>query len=130
MRDALRLLALRVPASVTGTREATPPPAASAPPLKFEGVFSGSEVGGGIRKYITVTVGGVNSTLAYEGAVRLAVPLTQVEQPGKGVVRFVVQFRGMRHYAGKWDGQRITGTISSDAGGKGDIGTFELAPGR
>jgi hypothetical protein len=36
----------------------------------------------------------------------------------------------MRFYSGKWDGQKITGTISSDASGKGDIGTFELMPGR
>jgi hypothetical protein len=130
VREALRLLALRVPASVSGTTTATPPPTTSAPPLKFEGVFTGTEVEGGIRKYITVTVRGVNSTLAYEGAVQLSVPLMQADQPQKGVVRFSAQLRGMRFYTGKWDGQKITGTISSEAGGKGDLGTFELMPGR
>jgi hypothetical protein len=131
MREALRLLSLRVPPSVAGTREAAAPAAASAIAVKLEGVFTGSEVDGGIRKYITLNVrGGANNTLAYEGNVQLSVPVLQVEQPQKGVVRFSVQLRGMRYYAGKWDGQKITGTISSEAGGKGDIGTFELMPGR
>ena len=130
-REALRLLALRVPASVRGTQEAAAPATASLPPLKFEGVFSGSEMEDGVRKYITLNLrGGVNNTLAYEGAVRMSVPLMSAEQPQKGVVRFSVQLRGMRYYTGKWDGQKITGTISSDAGGRGDIGSFELIPGR
>jgi IPT/TIG domain len=131
MRESLRLLSVRVPATVAGTKEAAAPASASGPPLKLEGVFTGSEVDGGIRKYITLNVrGGINNTLAYEGNVQLSVPVQQVEQPQKGVVRFTVQLRGMRYYAGKWDGQKITGTISSDAAGKGDIGTFELMPGR
>jgi hypothetical protein len=130
MREAVRLLSLRVPASVAGTREAAAPANGSAAPLKLEGVFTGSEVDAGIRKYITLKVRATNSTLAYEGNVQLSVPVLQIEQPQKGVVRFSVQLRGMRYYAGKWDGQKITGTISSEAGGKGDIGTFELMPGR
>jgi hypothetical protein len=131
VKEAIRLLALRVPASVTGTRAASPAPAASGAPLKLEGTFSGSETESGIRKYITVKFRGTYSTLAYEGNVQLSVPITELEQPGKAAtVRFTTQLRGLRYYSGKWDGQKITGTISAEANGKGDIGTFELVPGR
>jgi hypothetical protein len=130
-KDAVRLMALRVPATVTGSKTATPPSTSSVAPLKFEGVFTGSEVDGGIRKYITVRIRGAYSTLAYEGAVQLSVPLSELEVIQKGTaVRFTTQLRGMRYYSGKWDGQKISGTISSEANGKGDIGTFELMPGR
>ena len=36
---------------------------------------------------------------------------------------------GPRYYQGKWDGQKMTGTVSVDPGGKTTVGTFELAPG-
>jgi hypothetical protein len=48
----------------------------------------------------------------------------------RGTVRFVVPFRGRREYFGRWDGRRLTGTISSTGAARGDIGTFELSPQR
>jgi hypothetical protein len=49
-------------------------------------------------------------------------------QPVRGTaVRFQTQRGAMRYYTGTWDGQKITGTIASDAAGKSPIGTFELS---
>jgi hypothetical protein len=126
----LRLLALRVPASVPGApggSAAEPTPAAGA--FKLEGLWSGVEVEGDRRKYVSVTFRGTGGTLAFEGTVSISMNLDRVEQPQKGTVRYSVQSgSSTRHYLGKWDGRRIAGKISSDASDKGDIGTFELSP--
>ena len=33
---------------------------------------------------------------------------------------------GIRHYSGKWDGEAIRGSISTDAAGRNVVATFEL----
>ena len=54
-------------------------------------------------------------------------PLLTLEQARRDQVRFSVQIRGgIRHYAGKWDGEAITGSISTDAAGRNVVASFEL----
>ena len=53
--------------------------------------------------------------------------MTTLEKPRRDQVHFSVQIRGgMRHYAGRWDGEAITGNVSTDAAGKNVVATFEL----
>ena len=33
---------------------------------------------------------------------------------------------GIRHYAGKWDGEALRGSISTDAAGRNAVASFEL----
>ena len=35
---------------------------------------------------------------------------------------------GPRYYQGKWDGQKLTGTVAVDPASKSPTGTFELTP--
>jgi hypothetical protein len=57
------------------------------------------------------------------------VPFSKLEARGRDQVRFSVQMRGgMRHYAGRWDGEKLTGSLSSDAAGRNVVGSFELRP--
>ncbi len=142
-KEALRLIAFRVPASVTGpaittlpaaTVAGTPAPAGATPPsasapLRLEGSWIGSEEEGGERRYLTASFRSGSGTVAYEGIVTLTVPLLSLETPQRGNVRFSLQFKGgIRYYAGRWDGQRLSGTISRDPAGASSIGTFELRP--
>ena len=54
-------------------------------------------------------------------------PLLTLEQPRRDQVRFSVQIRGgVRHYAAKWDGEALAGSISTDAAGRNVVATFEL----
>jgi hypothetical protein len=47
----------------------------------------------------------------------------------KTVVRFSVQTgAGPRYYQGKWDGQKLTGTVVRRSRQQVALGTFELAP--
>src|SRR5262249_13728425 len=91
-RDALRLVGLRVPATVTARRGATAtPPVAVAPAgpagaaatpvpagpggtLKLDGAWIGSETEGDERRYLTATFERGSGTIAYEGIVTLTVP--------------------------------------------------------
>jgi hypothetical protein len=42
-------------------------------------------------------------------------------------VRFSLQIRGgVRHYLGRWDGEAITGSVSTDAAGNNVVASFEL----
>ena len=140
MRDALRTVGLRIPVSVkepsgaapTGAAQpagaATAAPAAG-PALRLDGRWSGSETDSGRQTYITAVFAGTGGTFTYERALSVTQPLLGVVQQ-KGAVRFSVQTgAGPRYYQGKWDGQKITGTVSVDPGGKTPVGTFELAPG-
>jgi hypothetical protein len=133
LREGLRLLALRVPATVAAPAAAggPAPGATAAPPvarLVLEGTFRGSEDEEGQRRYLTVEFRGAGGTISYEGGITFTVPLQDVQR-GRDRVRFSVPMRGaMRHYSGRWDGEKITGPISSDAAGRNVVATFELRP--
>jgi hypothetical protein len=133
LRDALRVVGLRVPAGVAALAgEAPAAPVATAVtevPLRLEGEWTGYEVEGGTRRRLLVTFVGRGGNVAYAGGVSL--PLAGVEQAPKGVVRFNFQVRGSTHFfSGHWDGQKIAGTISSDLEGKNVTGAFDLTPSR
>ncbi len=135
LRNGLRLIALRVPARVPATAAAggeAPDRATSATRASvrgaFEGTLRGSELESGQRRYLTVTLQEGEGTISYEGGLTVTVPLQSIEQAG-GAVRFSVRIRGgMRRYAGEWDGDRLVGTISTDASGREVVGSFELRP--
>ena len=130
---ALRSFAVRVPASVPTPASAKGVAAAAvdqggglAPPM--DRAWTGFEVVEGIRKFATVTFKGSGGSYNYSGGVAVSLPLSGVEQK-RGELRFVLQTGGRsRHYLGRWDGTRISGRISGDASGSGDLGTFELTP--
>jgi len=140
---ALRVLALRVPAQVLAPAGTAPAPsavaspatasaAATAPspvaPFHLEGVWVGTVLEGGTRRYVTVTFHGRGGSLSFEGGVSMSVPLFGVDLQRDGV-RFGLEYRGgNRYYNGKWDGRKITGRISTDPAGRGDAGAFELSP--
>ena len=134
LRDGLRLLALRVPASVTAPVAPAPAsslPAATATPaparLQLEGTWGGSQVEQGQRQYLTVTFRRGGGSISYEGGITFTVPLLSVEQPRRDQVRFSVQIRGgVRYYAGTWDGETLAGSISTDAAGRNVVASFEL----
>ena len=141
VREALRLVALRVPPTVRGPAGAGPaslpsvpvatPTSASAtqPMPKLEGSWTGTETESGRQRYVTVTFHGSTRTIAYEGVMTVSTPLQGVDQPQRGTVRFNVEVRGgLRYYSGRWDGQALTGTIATDPGGAQGLGTFELRP--
>jgi hypothetical protein len=134
LREALRAAGLRVPASVkvkaAGAASSGPgaPAEPAGPPLRLEGRWSGTETESGSLKYITANFAGAASTFTYERALSLTVPMLNVQQL-KGAVRFSVQTgTGPRHYQGRWDGQKLSGTISVDPAGRTPLGAFELAP--
>jgi hypothetical protein len=53
--------------------------------------------------------------------------MLNLEKPRRDQVLFSVQFRGgVRHYTGRWDGEAITGSVSTDAAGTNVVATFEL----
>ena len=120
-RVALRVLALRLPASVTppaGEPTTAGTAAASVPPLRLAGDWSGNEIESGERKFVTASFAPPAGTLTYQRALTITVPLTSVEQGRDGSVRFEAQAgRGTRYYSGKWEGQKIAGKISSDTAG-------------
>jgi hypothetical protein len=83
----------------------------------------------GERKFLNVTFSGDTGSLAYEGGVRVSMPLQDVQQDRKGKVRFYILLAGgPRYYVGQWDGQKVSGTISSSPDGPGDLGPFDLTP--
>jgi hypothetical protein len=136
LRDGLRLLALRVPASATApapVAAATAPAASAATPtppparLQLEGTWSGRQAEQGQQQYLTVTFRRGGGTISYEGGITLTVPFLTLEQPRRDEVRFSVQMRGgVRHYVGKWDGEAITGSISTDPAGRNVVASFDL----
>jgi hypothetical protein len=141
LKDGLRLLGLRVPPTVTApvtgpagapaataSSAALPAPAApTPPPLQLDGNWGGSQVEQGQRQYLTVSFHGSGGNVAYEGGITFTVPMMSVEKPRRDQVHFSVQIRGgTRHYAGQWDGEAITGNVSTDSAGKNVVATFEL----
>ena len=134
LRDALRLVGFRVPEKVTAPAAPAVPgapaaPAASAPAparLPQDATLRGSEneESQGLR-YLTVELRGAGS-ISYEGGLTLTLPLTSLEK-GRDRLRFSVPIRGaMRYYTGRWDGEKVTGTISTDSAGRNVVGSFEL----
>jgi hypothetical protein len=132
LRNALDLVAFRVPAAVRVPGAAPSAPAASTPAparLQLEGRWSGSEIEQGQRRYLTAEFRRGGGSISYEGGITLTVPLMTVEQPRRDEARFSVQIRGgVRHYSGKWDGERLAGSISTDSAGRNVVATFELRP--
>lgn len=132
MREALRVVALRVPSTVSAPvtlANGATPAADGLPPLRLVGSWRGSETETGIRKPITVVFRGNSGTLTYERALSMSVPVLAVQQPQRGAVHFEVRVgSGTRFYRGRWDGSRITGKLSSDSAGRTEVGTFELEP--
>jgi hypothetical protein len=133
-REALRVVGLRVPAAVAGpppSGGAAPAAVAGVPPLTLDGIWTGAETDSEGRKFVTIRFSGGGGSLSYQRALSVSVPLTGVEQPRKGNLRYTVKTAaGTRVYVGRWDGERITGTIFSDAAATFPIGSFELAPER
>jgi len=139
VREALRTAGLRIPATVKGpapavaaatTTETAPasPAAPAGPALRLDGRWSGSETDSGRTTYITAVFAGPGGTFTYERALSVSQPLLGVVQQ-KTVVHFYVQTgAGPRYYQGKWDGQKLTGTVSVDPASKSPVGTFELGP--
>jgi hypothetical protein len=137
--DGLRVVALRVPTSVTAEVPAaaaaaaaaapTPASAPQAAPLRLEGSWTGTENEQGQQRYVTVTFRRDYGSIAYEGGLTLTVPFLKLERPGQNRVRFTVQIRGgIRHYLGRWDGETLGGDIARDEAGRDVVGTFELRP--
>jgi hypothetical protein len=109
---------------------AQPRKAAAPPALVLEGVWVGDEVADVGTRHPTVTFTKDGGTLAYEdtaggtGSMTLRLQAVKVEA---GTVRFAVPGGGkLKHFIGRWDGRRITGTIAADASGQPQIGTFAL----
>lgn len=129
LREALKRVALRVPARVKEPKGAKPAPV-KGPALDLPGAWTGREEEKGAIRFITVTFKeGGKGSLAYEGGISLSTPLQSVEQRRRDTVHFVIRGRGgVRHYLGQWDGKVLKGTIALDASNRQPIGTFELTP--
>jgi pSer/pThr/pTyr-binding forkhead associated (FHA) protein len=126
-RQALRLLALRVPASLLGPAGT---PGGVAASLRLQGNWTGFEIQDGQRKNIAVAFGRSGGTLTFTDGVGIGVPLLSAETPQRNALRFSAQVRGgIRYYLGNWDGERVRGRISADAAGRNGVGTFELTQG-
>jgi hypothetical protein len=119
-----------VTAPSPGTAAAALPTVAASPtppPLQLDGTWGGSQVEQGQRQYLTVTARGSGGTVAYEGGITFTVPMLNLDKPRRDQVLFSVQIRGgVRHYAGRWDGETVTGNVSTDAAGKNVVASFEL----
>ena len=138
LKDGLRLLALRVPPTVTAPAAgavasapatATPSAAATptASPLQLEGSWTGSQVEQGQRQYLSVSIRGSGGNVAFEGGITFTVPMLSVDKPRRDQAHFSVQIRGgIRHYWGQWDGETLKGNVSTDEAAKNVVATFEL----
>jgi hypothetical protein len=130
--ETLRAIGLRVPAAVFVKEDRSAAPgaaaaAAAAQGIKLEGTWTGWEMEQGRKRGITLSVQGEAGTLTFAGSVAISVPLLRVEQPQKGIVKFSALIRGGgRHYDGRWDGEKITGTITQEGIAPVQVGTFEL----
>jgi hypothetical protein len=135
-RQALRVMAQRVPAGLQAPALETAEPGAGTlgaggPPLKLQGQWTGFETVESARKMISVSFGrSGGGTLTFTEGVSIGVPLLSAETPQRNAVRFSAQVRGgVRYYLGNWDGEKLTGRIATDPGGRNAVGSFELTPG-
>jgi hypothetical protein len=98
-----------------------------APLLQFDGTWEGREDESSGTRLIKVTFEQGSGHVTYYGAPSVVLRVHGIER-GLRTVRFHVQTSGgTRHYHGRWDGRRIVGIISSDAGRSMPLGTFEVA---
>lgn len=130
-RKGLLALALRVPTAAgeaSGTAEAsTASGPATEDPLQLEGLWSGTSTEQGVAKTLRVTFDKNGGTLTYLKPFQFSVPLMGVERPRMGSVRFSARLgTGTRYYLGTWDGETLSGSISSGPDGKAVVGRFEL----
>jgi hypothetical protein len=128
-RQGLRTLALKMPMAVAepggGTAETAL--AGTADPLPLEGTWSGTATEEGVPKYLKVTFAKQGGTFTYEKPLTLSFPLLVVERPRAGEVHFAFRVGGgARYYQGTWDGEKLSGSISSSRDGKPVSGSFEL----
>ena len=107
-----------------------PAAAPTASPLVLEGVWIGEEFVDVGSRHPTITFTKDGGTLAYEdtsggtGSFKMRLQAFSVQG---AQVHFAVPGGGkLRHYSGRWDGKKIAGTISAEASGSPQIGTFEL----
>ncbi len=129
LRASLRGLALRVPNGVPEPALANPRSTTTAAALRLDGTWSGREEVPEGRRSIAVHFQGSSGQFSLEGGLSLSVPLQRVERMRSDAVRFSIRMAGgVRYYAGQWDGTRLRGEVSGDAGGRERLGTFELAP--
>lgn len=125
------LAALALAAVASNPSAGAAPSPAPPPPLALAGTWHGREVAGAVGvRYPRVTFADSGGSLAYEDSERgsgaMSVRVEDVSVKGE-TVRFSVRGPGQpRYYRGRWDGRRITGTISAAPSGP-EIGTFELA---
>jgi hypothetical protein len=129
-RQALRLLAQRVPASLAGPAPSVPGAPRAVVALKVPGNWAGFELEAGVQRFIAVRFTRSGGTLTFTGAVSIGVPLLSMETPQRNSVRFSAEVRGgIRYYQAAWDGEKLKGRFSSDPAGRNVVGTFELSPG-
>jgi hypothetical protein len=128
-RQGLRTLALKMPTTVAEPGGGTAEAALTGPqdPLQLEGSWSGTATEEGVPKYLKVTFAKQGGTFTYEKPLMLSFPLLVVERPRVGTVHFAFRVRGgARYYRGTWDGEKLSGSISSSPDGKPVSGSFEL----
>lgn len=131
--QGLRVLGLRVPPSVS--EPAGTPAAAQATAtqqalaaFKLDGEWRGRETVPEGSRYITLFFRGKTGTFELASGPGVGFPLSQLEQPQKGGVRFSIFVAGgVRTYSGRYDGEKISGTVSAGPDGP-SLGTFELVP--
>ena len=77
-----------------------------------------------------ISFGRSSGTLTFTEGISIGVPLLSAETPQRNAVRFSAQVRGgVRYYVGSWNGEKLSGRITSDPAGRNAVGTFELTPG-
>jgi hypothetical protein len=129
-RQALRLLAERVPASLAGPAPSVPGAPRAVVALKVPGNWTGFELEAGVQRFIAVRFTRSGGTLTFTGAVSIGVPLLSLETSERNSVRFSAEVRGgIRYYQAAWDGEKLKGRFSSDPAGRNVVGSFELSPG-
>jgi len=128
----LQALALRVPPAVSESgdkaAEGTAAGARAADdPLQLDGQWSGTATEDGISRPVQVSFADGAGTLTYLKPLLVTVPLREVTRPRLGSVRFAVQTgTRTRYFLGIWDGEMLSGPISSTADGQSPVGRFEL----
>jgi hypothetical protein len=136
LRESLKSLGFKVPASVPAAAAAAVMPSRAAAggeepePLTLRGRWRGVLRESGRDRPFNVTFDGPQGTLAYEGAVSFSQPIADARLQEGRLAFSTEQGGGTRYFEGTWDGEKFGGTISSRASGQGDIGTFELRPPR